>query len=83
MLDADIPDRNRFNISDFFSQLQKRAPLVPVQRDAEGTYIPETVKVCFLDHHLPSPQTTDGTGPSQEDFSGPANGPEEPELPPS
>ena len=81
-----MPDRNEFNVSDFFSQLQKRAPLVPVQRDAEGTYIPETAKVCFLDRHLPSPQTTGqitgGTSPSQEDFSGPANGPEEPEPPP-
>ena len=82
LLEADMPDRTGFNVSDFFSQLQKRAPLVPVQRDAEGTYIPETAKVCFLDRHLPSPQTTDGTSPSQEDFSGPPNGPEEPEPPP-
>ena len=81
LLKADLSDRNGFNVSDFFAQLQKRDPLVPVQRDGDGTYIPETVKVCFLDRHVPSHQTTNGTGPSQEDFYGPANGPEEPGPP--
>ena len=50
LLEADLIDRNGFNVSDIFTQLQKRAPLIPVQRDADGTYIPETVNVCFLDH---------------------------------
>ena len=81
LLKADLSDRNGFNVSDFFAQLQKRDPLVPVQRDGDGTYIPETVKVCFLDRRLPSHQTTNGTGLSQEDFSVPANEPEEPGPP--
>ena len=55
LLKADLSDRKDFNVSDFFAQLQKRDPLVPVQRDDDGTYIPTTVKVCFLDHRLPSP----------------------------
>ena len=55
--------REGFNVSDLFAQLQKRAPLVPVQRDADGSYIPETVGVCFLDYHLPSPPATDETKP--------------------
>ena len=57
LLKADLLDRKDFNVSDFFAQLQKRGPLVPVRRDDDGTYIPETVKVCFLDHLLPSSQT--------------------------
>ena len=50
LLKPDLPDRDGFNVSDFFAQLQKRNPLVPVQRDDQGTYIPEAVTVCFLDH---------------------------------
>ena len=49
LLEADLPGREGLNVSDIFAQLQKRAPLVPVVRDAYGSYIPETVKVCFLD----------------------------------
>ena len=51
MLEADLPGREGFNVSDIFAQLYKRAPLVPVHRDDDGSYIPETVKVCFLDYH--------------------------------
>ena len=51
MLEADLPGREGFNVSDIFAQLYKRAPLVPVRRDDNGSYIPETVKVCFLDYH--------------------------------
>ena len=51
LLEADLLGREGFNVSDIFAQLHKRAPLVPVQRDDEGSYIPETVKVCFLDYH--------------------------------
>ena len=40
LLKSDLPDRDGFNVSDFFTQLQKRTPLVPVQRDDHGTYIP-------------------------------------------
>ena len=50
LLKSDMPDRDGFNVSDFFAQLQKRNPLVPVQRDDHGTFIPESAMVCFLDH---------------------------------
>ena len=50
LLKPDLPDRDGFNVSDFYAQLQKRNPLVPVQRDDDGTYIPEAATVCFLDH---------------------------------
>ena len=56
LLEADLLGREGFNVSDIFAQLYKRAPLVPVHRDDDGSYIPETVKVCFLDYHAaPSP----------------------------
>ena len=47
---SDLYGRDGFNVSDFFAQLQRRNPLVPVRRDDYGTYIPESIKVCFLDH---------------------------------
>ncbi len=53
LLKSDMPGRDGFNVSDFFAQLQRRAPIVPVQRDDHGTYIPESAKVCFLDHMPP------------------------------
>ena len=55
LLKSDLPDRDAFNVSDFFAQLHKRNPLVPVQRDDHGTYIPETARVCFLDR-WPAPE---------------------------
>ena len=51
LLEADLPGREGINASDIFAQLHKRAPLVPVQRDDDGSYIPKTVKVCFLGYH--------------------------------
>ena len=55
LLQADLPGRDGFNVSDFYAQLRKRAPLVPVERDSEGSCIPATVEVCFLDQ-FPAPQ---------------------------
>ena len=45
----ELPDRVDLNVNDFISQLQRK-PLVPVERDANGSYIPESVRVFFLDH---------------------------------
>ena len=57
LLKSDLPDRDAFNVSDFFAQLQKRNPLIPVQRDDHGTYIPPTARVCFFDHwRVPNPE---------------------------
>ena len=51
LLRTELPDRAELNVSNFFAQLQKRqSPPVPVQRDADGSYIPETVNICFLDN---------------------------------
>ena len=55
LLEADLLGREGFNVSDMFAQLHKRAPLVPVRRDDDGSYIPETVKVCFLDYYAAPP----------------------------
>lgn len=50
LLRTELPDRAELNVSNFFAQLQKRQrPPVPVQREDDGSYIPETVNVCFLD----------------------------------
>lgn len=65
LLKPDLPDRNGFNVSDFFAQLQKRNPLVPVRRDDQGTYIPEAATVCFLDH-WPSAEMDAGQDESLE-----------------
>ncbi len=52
LLRTELPDRSDLNVSNFFAQLQKRQrPPVPVRRDDDGSYIPETVNVCFLDAH--------------------------------
>ena len=72
MLRTDLEDRNGFNVSDFFAQLQKRTPLVPVQRDDGGSCIPDTVNVCFLDQ-LPITQSGDETVPSPEEYSSSPN----------
>ena len=49
LLGMELPDRVDLNINDFFNQLQRK-PLIPVERNAGVSYIPESVKVCFLDH---------------------------------
>ena len=68
LLQADLPGRDGFNVSDFFAQLQKRAPLVAVERDGEGSYMPDTVDVCFLDQ-CPVPQGENGPAePSGHDL---------------
>ena len=55
LLQAELPDREQVNASNVIAQLQKRAPLVTVMRDRDGSYLPETVNVCFLDHYAEPP----------------------------
>ena len=50
LLKFDLNGRDSYNVSDFFAQLQKRNPLVPVERDDLGTFLPDTVRVCYLDY---------------------------------
>ena len=67
LLKAELPDREGFNVSDFFAQLQKRIPLVPVQRDDHGTFIPQSASVCFLDHWpTPDPEEDAEDHPGQD-----------------
>ena len=75
MLRTDLEDRDGFNVSDFFAQLHKRTPLVPVQRDDGRSYIPDTVSVCFLDH-FPAPQSAYGVTASTEEYTDLPNKPE-------
>jgi hypothetical protein len=60
LLGMELPDRADFNVTDFFNQLQRK-PLVPVERDEEGSYIPEPVRVCFLDPRAESSANSPST----------------------
>ena len=82
LLGEDLPEREVFNVSDIVAQLQRRKLPVPVQRDADGTYIPGTVGVCFLDHYRPAGQPADATAPSPGASPVPPNGAKQP-APPS
>jgi hypothetical protein len=60
LLGMELPDRADFNVNDFFTQLQRK-PDVPVERDAHGTYILESVRVCFLDPRAESSANSPST----------------------
>ena len=53
MLGDVLSDRESFNIRDFVSQIERRRPSIPVGRDDGGTFLDDSVRVCFLDR-LPS-----------------------------
>ncbi len=72
LLGMELPDRVDLNVNDFFSQLQRK-PLVPVRRDTDGSYIPDSVKVCFLDH-LPRPSGEPSSSDSPTSASPSSNG---------
>ena len=78
LLEAEMEDRDGFNISDITAQLLKRAPLIPVFRDDDGSYIPETVNVCFLDQ-FPAFQSENGAAPYTAEYPDPPNGLDKPE----
>ena len=82
LLSTDLPEREIFNVSDIVAQLQRRKLPVPVRRDADGTYIPKTVGVCFLDHYRPAGQPADATAPSPGASPVPPNGAKQPAPPP-
>ena len=48
LLQEDLPDRPALNVTDFFNQLRKKRPSLPVARDGDSTYLSESFKVCLL-----------------------------------
>ena len=48
LLQEDLPDRPALNVTDFFNQLRKKRPSLPVARYGDSTYLPESFKVCLL-----------------------------------
>ena len=67
LLGMELPDRVDLNVNDLFNQLQRK-PLVPVERDRDGSCIPESVSVCFLDH-LPE-SSVNGSSASHTPMTG-------------
>ena len=43
-----LPGRPSLNVTDFFSQLKNKRPSVPVVREGDTTYLPQSAKVCIL-----------------------------------
>ena len=48
LLHEDLSDRPSLNVTDFFNQLQKKRPSLPVAKDGDSTYIAESFRVCIL-----------------------------------
>ena len=48
LLQEDLPDQPSVNVTDFFNQLRKKRPSLPVARDGDSTYLSESFKVCLL-----------------------------------
>ena len=59
LLRMELPQRDTMNVSDFFAQLQKRRPLLPLKRDDGGICLSDSVNVCFLDYRRSPPPDSD------------------------
>ena len=66
LLQNDLQDRHSLNVTDFFNQLRKKRPSLPVARDGDTTYLPESLKVCLLTNQRASAvaSTSSSAGPS-------------------
>ena len=53
LLEQELSDRASINVGDFISQLQRRRPRLPIQRDDTGSFLDAAVNVCLLDHRPP------------------------------
>ena len=53
MIERDLAFRTTANVRDMISQLQRRDPSLPVIRDEGGSYMPDSVRVCFIDQPQP------------------------------
>ena len=53
LLEPELAGREWFNVRDFVSQLQRRQPPLPVNRDDMGSFLEEGAKVCLLDSKPP------------------------------
>ena len=54
LLEREMANRSTLNIGDFIGQLQRRTPPLPVERDSNGSYISESVRVCLFAPRLRS-----------------------------
>ncbi len=69
LLERELSNRESFNVRDFISQLVRRHPHLPLERDDFGTFLDDSVRVCLVEHRQ-SPgdgggsQTTPPTQPS-------------------
>ena len=50
LLDRDLSDRASVDVGEFISQLRRRKPRLPVDRDEVGSFLDDSVNVCFLDY---------------------------------
>ena len=57
LLRMELPERDTLNVSDFFAQLQKRCPLLPLKRDSGSVYLSDSAGICFLDGRRSSPNS--------------------------
>ncbi len=48
LLEQEMVPRLALNVGDFIGQLLRRTPPLPVERDSDGSYIPESARVCLL-----------------------------------
>ena len=50
IVSQDLTDRSSVNVGDFISQLRRRRPRLPVEHDNNVSFLPDSVRVCLLDH---------------------------------
>ena len=62
LLEPELAGREWFNVRDFVSQLQRRQPRLPVNRDGSGSFLEEGIKVCLLDY-IPPGDSSDSSLP--------------------
>ncbi len=50
LLERDLSDRVSVDVGEFISQLRRRTPPLPVDRDELGSFLSDATKVCYLDY---------------------------------
>ncbi len=54
-----LSNRRSIGIGDFIRQLQRREPSVPVVREGDRSYTPESARVCLIDRFSSPPEDGD------------------------